>query len=254
MRNFSLNAKVVLVTGASRGIGAEVARLAGYEGWAVCVNYRNEKTLAQGVVDDIIDHGGKAIAVAADISLEKDVIRLFESIDTKLGKLTDLVNNAGIISPQSKLVDMDASRLDRVFNTNVVGSFLCCREAIKRMSENYGGTGGSITNLSSAAARIGSPNEFIDYAASKGAIDTLTLGLSKEIASDGIRVNAVRPGIINTEMHADSGDVNRPEKLKNLIPMKRIGSAREVANTILWLMSKEASYVTGALVDVAGGR
>ena len=246
--------KVVIVTGGSRGIGAAVAKLAGQRNWNVCVNFKNNKSLADEVVNEITSLGGNAIAVAADISNENEVINLFERVDSELGTLSALVNNAGIITPQSKLVDMDANRLQKLFNTNVVGSFLCAREAIKRMSVKRGGDGGSIVNLSSAAARIGSPNEFIDYAASKGAIDTMTLGLSKEVGEEGIRVNAVRPGIIDTDLHSDTGDADRPEKLKQFVPMKRIGSSEEVANTVLWLMSKEASYVTGALVDVTGGR
>jgi len=246
--------KVVVVTGGSRGIGAAISKLAAHKGYKVCVNYNNNESTANDVVKEILNAGGSAIAVQADISNEKEVVRLFEVVDSKLGQTTALVNNAGIITLQSKLVDMDASRLQKLFNTNVVGSFLCAREAIKRMSNKHKGNGGSIINLSSAAARIGSPNEFIDYAASKGAIDTMTLGLSKEVAEDGIRVNAVRPGLIDTELHSDSGDADRPTKLKQFVPMKRVGTAEEVANTVLWLMSEEASYVTGALVDVTGGR
>ena len=246
--------EVVVVTGGSRGIGAAISRLAARKGWNVCINYKNNESIANDIVKEILNSGGNAIAVPADISIEKDVIRLFKEVDSELGQITALVNNAGIISPQSKLIDMDASRLQKLFNTNVVGSFLCAREAIKRMSKKHKGYGGTITNLSSAAARIGSPNEFIDYAASKGAIDTMTLGLSKEVAEDGIRVNAVRPGLIDTDLHSDTGDADRAEKLKQFVPMQRVGSAEEVANTVLWLMSQEASYVTGALVDVTGGR
>jgi len=252
MRN--TKSKVVVVTGGSRGIGAAISKLTAHKGYRVCVNYKNNESIANDVVKEILNSGGSAIAVQADISNEKEVVRLFEVVDSELGQITALVNNAGIITPQSKLVDMDASRLQKIFNTNVVGSFLCAREAIKRMSYIHKGNGGSITNLSSAAARIGSPNEFIDYAASKGAIDTMTLGLSKEVAEDGIRVNAVRPGLIDTELHSDSGDANRPVKLKQFVPMKRVGTAEEVANTVLWLMSEKASYVTGALIDVTGGR
>lgn len=246
--------KVVLITGGSRGIGAATAKLASKKGWAVCINYKNSQSQANQLVTEINASDGIAIAVQADVSIEKDVLRLFGTIDNKLGKLDALVNNAGIIAKQAKIVDIDIERLQRVFNTNIIGSFLCAREAVKRMSTKHDGTGGSIVNISSSAARIGSPNEFIDYAASKGAIDTMTLGLAKEVADEGIRVNAIRPGLIETEMHQDTGDVDRPLKMKDTIPMKRAGSAEEVANAIVWAMSEEASYVTGALIDVAGGR
>lgn len=246
--------KVVLITGGSRGVGAETAILAAKKGWDVCLSYRNRESDAADVVSEVERCGRRALSLRADIGSEEDVISLFENIDDKFGKLDALVNNAGIITPQSPLAEMSIARLQNIFNINVVGSFICAREAIKRMSISHGGKGGAIVNLSSAAARIGSPNEFIDYAASKGAIDTMTLGLSKEVAEDGIRVNAVRPGLIETELHGDAGDINRPEKLKQFIPMKRAGSAGEVANSIVWLMSEEASYVNGALLDVAGGR
>ena len=249
-----MNGNTVIITGASRGIGAAIAKLAAKKEWNVCVNYKHNKSSANLIVKEITSMGGNAIAVAADISKEKEVVHLFNTVNTEFGQLSALVNNAGIITPQSKLINMDAKRLSKLFNTNVIGSFLCAREAVKRMSLDHGGNGGSITNLSSAASRIGSPNEFIDYAASKGAIDTMTLGLSKEIAEEGIRVNAVRPGIIDTDLHSDTGDSKRPEKLRQFVPMKRIGSAEEVANTVLWLMSQDASYVTGALIDVTGGR
>jgi len=249
-----LKEKVVLITGGSRGIGASTAILAAKKGWNVCVTYRDRSSEADAVVAEIEKCGRHALSIKADIGIEEDIVSLFEKFDCEFGKLDALVNNAGIITRQSKLADMSASRIQEVFNINVVGSFLCAREAIKRMSINRGGQGGSIVNLSSAAARIGSPNEFIDYAASKGAIDTMTLGLSKEVAEEGIRVNAVRPGLIETELHGDAGDINRPERLKQFIPMKRAGSADEVANAIVWLMSDEASYVNGALIDVAGGR
>jgi len=249
-----LKRRVVLVTGGGRGIGAATVRLASQKGWSVCINYRSRNTDAEKLADEINKSGGTAISVKADVSREEDVISLFDTIDAEFGTIHALVNNAGVIAPQSQLVDVSADRLRKIFDTNIVGSFLCAREAVKRMSVSRGGSGGSIINLSSAAARIGSPNEFIDYAASKGAIDTMTLGLSKEVAEEGIRVNAVRPGLIETEMHLDTGDINRPQKLKGLIPMKRAGSSSEVANTIVWLMSDDASYITGALVDVAGGR
>jgi len=250
----ALKKRVVLVTGGGRGIGAATVRLASQKGWSVCINYRNRNTGAENLAYEINKSGGTAISVKADVSKEEDVISLFNTIDAELGTIHALVNNAGVIAPQSQLIDVSADRLRKIFDTNIVGSFLCAREAVKRMSMSRGGSGGSIINLSSAAARIGSPNEFIDYAASKGAIDTMTLGLSKEVAEEGIRVNAVRPGLIETEMHLDTGDINRPQKLRGLVPMKRAGSSSEVANTIVWLMSDDASYITGALVDVAGGR
>jgi len=249
-----LEKKVVLITGGSRGIGAETAILAASKGWYVCISYKSKKEEAMNVVSHIERDGGRALAVQADIRLEGDIVRLFQETDNNFGRLDALVNNVGIVAKQSKLIDMDAARIQDVLNVNVLGSFLCSREAIKRMSKEQGGKGGVIVNLSSAAARLGSPNEFIDYAASKGAIDSMTLGLSKEVAEEGIRVNAVRPGLIETEMHADAGDINRPEKLKEFIPMKRAGSAQEVAQSIVWLISSEASYVNGALLDVAGGR
>ena len=246
--------KVVLITGGSRGIGASTAILAAKKGWNVCITYKNRSSEAGSVVSEIEKLGKRCLSIRADIGIEEDIISLFEKIFSEFGRLDALVNNAGIITHQSTLIDMSASRLNEVFNINVVGSFLCAREALKRMSISRGGQGGAIVNLSSAAARIGSPNEFIDYAASKGAIDTMTLGLSKEVAEDGVRVNAVRPGLIETELHGDAGDINRPDKLKKFIPMKRSGSADEVASSIVWLMSDEASYVNGALLDVAGGR
>jgi len=249
-----LNNKVVLITGGSRGIGAATAKLANKQGWKVCINYRKRDSEAYGLVNEISHSGGNAISIQADISQEKGVISLFEKLDNELGPIHALVNSAGVIAPQSQLLNMDVDRLRKVFDTNILGSFLCAREAVKRMSIKQGGSGGSIINLSSAASRLGSANEFIDYAASKGAIDTMTIGLSKEVAEEGIRVNAVRPGLIETEMHLDTEVKDRLDKLKDLIPMKRAGSAQEVANAIVWLMSEESSYVTGALIDVTGGR
>ena len=246
--------KVVLITGGSRGIGAATARLAASQGWRVCINYRKAHEEAENLVSEITREGGNAFSIAADISNEEEVERLFEAAFKQYGRLDALVNNAGIIDRQAKLVDMRGARLQRMFNTNILGSFLCAREAIKRMSIQQQGAGGGIVNLSSSASRLGSPGEFIDYAASKGAIDTMTIGLSKEVAEAGIRVNAVRPGLIDTDIHQDAGDVNRPEKLRHAIPMKRPGSAQEVASTIMWLLSDEASYITGALIDVSGGR
>lgn len=251
MRNLP---KIALVTGASRGIGAATARQLARAGYVVCVNYRNDQKAAQSVVAQIQELGASAIAVKADIAIEADVIRLFETVDQKLGTLTALVNNAAILQPQMRVDQMDGERLRRMFATNVIGSFLCCREAVRRMSFKFGGKGGAIVNVSSAASRLGSPGEYVDYAASKGAIDTLTKGLSLEVAGEGIRVNGVRPGFIYTDIHADGGEPDRVDRIKDLIPMKRGGSPEEVANAIVWLLSEEASYVTGSFVDIAGGR
>lgn len=246
--------QVMIVTGGSRGIGAATALLAAQRGYAVCVNYHSNQMAAEKVVADIVNNGGKAIAVAADVSSEADVVRLFKTVDDKLGRLDALVNNAGILEQQTRLENLDAGRLNRIFATNVTGSFLCAREAVLRMSTKHGGSGGAIVNVSSAASRLGSPGEYVDYAASKGAIDTMTLGLAKEVAEEGIRVNAVRPGIIYTDMHASGGEPNRVERVKSSVPMKRGGHPQEVALAILWLLSAESSFTTGAIVDIAGGR
>jgi NAD(P)-dependent dehydrogenase (short-subunit alcohol dehydrogenase family) len=240
---------IVLVTGGSRGIGAATAKHLAKLGYAVCVNYISNETEANNVVVQIENNGGKAIAVQADVSNENDVIRLFNSIDNSLGKITHLVNNAGILLPQMRVSEMSAERINKVLTTNVTSYFLCCREAIRRM-EN----GGSIVNVSSAASRLGSPSEYVDYAASKGAIDTLTRGLSLEVAGDNIRVNCVRPGFIHTNMHADGGEPDRIERVKNLIPLQRGGEPEEVAASIAFLLSNEASYITGTFVDLAGGK
>ena len=245
---------VLIITGASRGIGAATACLAAKRGYAVCVNYRHNQEAAQRVVDSIKQLGGEAIAVAADVASETDVIRLFNAVDDQLGTVTALVNNAGILEQQMRVETMKAARLNRIFTTNITSAFLCAREAIKRMSTKHGGSGGAIVNVSSGASRLGSPGEYVDYAASKGAIDTMTIGLAKEVAGEGIRVNAVRPGFIYTDIHASGGEPNRVERVKEFIPMKRGGQAIEVANAIVWLLSDEASYTTGSFIDTTGGK
>ena len=246
--------KVLIVTGGSRGIGAATARIAGRRGYAVCVNFLKNKVAAKQIVDKINADGGQAIAVGADISKEEEVLELFSTVDDRLGKISALVNNAGILESQMRIEDMDSKRLNRVFLTNITGSILCAREAVKRMSIKNGGNGGTIVNLSSAAARLGSPGEYIDYAASKGAIDTFTIGLAQEVAEDGIRVNAVRPGVIETDIHASGGEPGRVERIKDTIPLKRGGQPVEVAKAIMWLLSSESSYTTGSLLEVSGGR
>jgi NAD(P)-dependent dehydrogenase (short-subunit alcohol dehydrogenase family) len=246
--------QVVLITGAGRGIGAATAKLAAKRGWAVCVNYLRNREAAESVVADVEKAGGRAAAIAADVSSESEVVRLFEECDRALGPLSALVNNTGILERQVRVENIDAARLNRIFTTNITGSFLCAREAIRRLSTKHGGRGGAIVNVSSAASRIGSPGEYVDYAASKGAIDSLTLGLSKEVADEGIRVNAVRPGVIYTEIHASGGEPGRVDRVKGSVPMKRGGQPGEVAEAILWLMSPESSYCTGIFIDVTGGR
>ncbi|CAN5571349.1 SDR family oxidoreductase [soil metagenome] len=246
--------EVLIITGGSRGIGAAMARLAGRRGYCVCVNYVRDRDAAQRVVESIASAGGRAIAVAADVANEEDVTRLFETCDRELGTLSALVNNAGVLETQMRVEKMGAARLRRVFATNVFGAFACAREAVRRMSTKNGGRGGAIVNVSSAAARLGSPGEYVDYAASKGAIDSLTIGLAKEVAEEGIRVNADRPGFIYTEMHASGGEPDRVDRVKAFVPMKRGGSADEVAQAILWLLSEESSFTTGSFIDVAGGR
>jgi len=245
---------IVLITGGGRGIGAETARLAATRGYAVCVNFRADRRAAEAVVADITERGGRAIAVRADVSIEADVVRLFDTVDAHLGRITGLVNNAGILERQMRVDEMDGARIARVFATNVTGAFVCAREAVRRMSTAHGGAGGSIINVSSRAAVLGSPGEYVDYAASKAALDALTVGLAKEVAADGIRVNGVRAGIIDTEIHASGGEPRRVNRLGPTLPMRRYGEAIEVARAILWLLSDEASYTTASFVDVAGGR
>ena len=241
--------KVMLVTGGGRGIGAATARLAAKAGYTVCINYVRDKASAEKLAKEI---GG--MAVAADVAVEADVVRLFETMDAKLGRISALVNNAGVVDQGARVEAITAARLQRMFGINVYGSFLCAREAIKRMSKRHGGPGGSIVNLSSIASKLGGPGEYVDYASAKGAIDTFTIGLAKELGPDGIRVNAVRPGIINTEIHASSGDPARLGRIGAMAPVGRYGEPDEIAAAILWLLSDEASYTTGALLDVAGGR
>ena len=244
----------MIVTGGGRGIGAATARLAAAGGYAVCLSFVRNASAADAVVESIAAAGGTAMAVAADVGVEADVVRLFERVDAAWGAVSALVNNAGILERHMRVEDMDAGRLGRVLATNVIGSFVCAREAVRRMSTRRGGNGGAIVNVSSAASRLGAPNEYVDYAASKAAIDTFTVGLAKEVAGEGIRVNAVRPGVIYTDIHAAGGEPGRVDRVKAAVPMLRGGQPEEVARAILWLLSDEASYCTGAVLDVAGGR
>lgn len=246
--------KTILITGASRGIGAATASLASELGYLVYINYRKSERQAKKVVKDIRLLGGQAYALAGDISKENDVQKMFKKIDRKTGPLTALVNNAGIIEQNSRVDEMSLERWRRVFGVNVFGSFLCAREAVKRMSTRHGGEGGTIVNVSSISARMGAAHQKVDYAAAKGAIDSMTIGLAKEVAAENIRVNCVRPGLIYTDIHADSGDPDRVSRLAENVPMKRGGRPEEIARLILWLLSDDASYVTGAIVDAGGGR
>jgi len=240
---------IVLITGGSRGIGAATAKHLAQQGYSICINYLSNKEAANKVVTDIKNHGGKAIAIQADVSNEEEVLTLFKTIDENVGQLTHLVNNAGILLPQMKVTEMSAQRINKILTTNVTSYFLCAKEAIKRMKN-----GGSIVNVSSAASRLGAPNEYVDYAASKGAIDSFTTGLSLEVASQNIRVNGVRPGFIHTDMHADGGEANRIERVKSLIPLQRGGTPEEVASAIAFLLSEQASYITGSFIELAGGK
>lgn len=246
--------RALIVTGASRGIGAAVALRAAQHGYPVCINYRRNRDKAERLCQTIEAGGGRAISVAADVSEESDVERLFQVVDRDLGALGGLVNNVGILDVATRVDAMDAARVLKILTTNVLSAFLCSREATRRMSTRYGGTGGAIVNVSSAASRLGSAGEYVDYAASKGAIDSLTIGHAEEVAAEGIRVNCVRPGFIHTDIHATSGDANRIERLERSIPMQRGGTPEEVANAILWLLSDEASFVTGSFIDLAGGK
>ncbi len=246
--------QVVLVTGGSRGIGAATVQLAARQGYSVAVNYMNSKTAAARVVNDAECAGAGAIAVQADISSEADVLRMFEQVDERFGRIDALVNNAGILAPLATVADLEFNRVQRIFAVNAIGSLLCAREAVRRMSKDAGGNGGAIVNVSSGAARLGGANQYVDYAASKGAIDTLTKGLSLEVADQGIRVNAVRPGFIDTDMHHSVRSKDQHEAIRSAIPLRRTGTAEEIASAILWLLSDDAAYCTGTIVDVTGGR
>ena len=246
--------QIALITGGSRGIGAATALLAARRGYAVAVNYTSNSSAAEAVVRQIRADGGKAIAVQADVGVEADILAMFAQVDARLGRVTALVNNAGVVDVAVRVEAMGSARLRRMFDINVIGSFLCAREAVKRMSTKHGGAGGAIVNLSSVAAKLGGPGQYVDYAASKGAIDSFTTGLAKELATEGIRVNAVRPGIIDTDIHASGGEPDRARQMAPLVPMQRAGTAEEVAQAIVWLMGEESAYCTGAFIDVAGGR
>lgn len=246
--------KTVLITGGGRGIGAACARLVAQQGYQVCINYRSDDVAAMEIVRAIEAAGGTALAIRADVAQEGEVERLFAQVDARFGRLDALVNNAGVLARQMRVEQMDAARIERILATNVLGPFLCAREAVRRMSTRHGGNGGAIVNVSSRAAVLGSAGEYVDYAASKAALDALTIGLSKEVAGEGIRVNGVRPGLIHTEMHADGGEPGRVERLQSSVPLGRGGEPEEVAQAVLWLLSDAASYTTGSFIDVSGGR
>lgn len=250
----SVAGEVVLVTGGGRGIGAATCRIAARRGYRVAVNYATNEAAAETLVGEIAAAGGTAFAVRGDVGSEPDVLAMFEAVDRKWGRLDALVNNAGVVDHKARLDEMSLERLERMMRINVIGSLLCAREAIKRMSTRHGGNGGSIVNVSSIAATMGGPGEYVDYAASKGAVNTFTIGLAREVATEGIRVNAVSPGVIDTEIHASGGQPDRAAAMREFVPMKRAGTAEEVANAILWLLSEEASYATGSIINVSGGR
>jgi len=245
--------KNVLITGGARGIGAATARLLASQGWRVCINYLSNSQAAQQVVEEITNAGGSALTIAANVGLSDDVNRMFEFIDREMGSLQGLVNNAGVIAPMKRFEEMDPARWNQIVGTNLLGTMLCSREGVLRMSSRYGGAGGSIVNLSTALTRSGAPNMYVDYAASKSAIETLTVGLAREVAADGVRVNCVRPGLINTEIHLSGGDPERIHKAKDFVPLKRAGEAQEVAEAIYWFLSEKSSYTTGSFIDVSGG-
>ena len=247
-------ARTLLVTGGSRGIGAAVSRLAGRAGYRVAVNYASNEAAANAVVDEIVAGGSEAFAVQADVGNEADIVEMFAMVDRRFGALDALVNNAGIVDRKSRVDGMSAARIERMMRVNVIGSMLCAGAAVRRMSTNHGGKGGAIVNVSSVAATHGAAGEYVDYAASKSAIDTFTIGLAREVAAEGVRVNAVRPGIVETDIHASGGQPGRAAAMRQAIPMKREGTAEEIAQAILWLLSDEASYTTGALLNVSGGR
>ncbi len=246
--------RVLLVTGAGRGIGAACALAAARQGYAVCLNFVRDTAAVAAVAEEIARSGGTAMTFQADVAVEAEVVAMFAAIDARFGRIDALVNNAGILDHQARVEEMDAARINRLFATNVTGSFLCAREAVRRMSTRHGGQGGAIVNLSSRAAVLGAPGEYVDYAASKAAVDALTIGLAKEVGAEGIRVNGVRPGLIYTEMHADGGEAGRVDRLKSTVPLQRGGAPQEVAAAVLWLLSDAAAYTTGSFIDVSGGR